>query len=231
MNELATTTGNAVANQSDAYNAFEAFGDSGSAIIGDLIKMDRYGDWTAGQEGRDVNGLKMVVNMASVKHGWTRWSGGKPAEDDLVPVASGMQPAARDTLGYLDESEWEVDEHGKPKDPWQRTVSFSGRSPDDGKEYTYSASSKGAQNAVKALCAQFGRVGLREHPGCLPLVALQSAHYMHPVYKKLFNPVFEILDWVSEGELMGADAEADEADQVETDGEEKPAARSKKTKF
>lgn len=211
--QIAETTGTALADPS-AYNAFEAFGDSGSALVGDLLKFSK-GDWTAGQEARDVAGLEVVVNMESVKVGWQRWENGKPAEEAMVTVMSGQPQPRRGDLGYVNETEWEVDEDGKPQDPWQETYMFHAKTPDGAEEFTFSSSSAGGRNAVKALCAQFGRIGMREKGGAYPIVKLEGSSYKHDKYGKIFVPVFEVTGW------HDGTAEA---------SEEAPAA-SKKTKF
>jgi len=224
MNEVATRSNTDVAVPES--NPYASYGDSGTGIVGDLLKFSK-GDWLAGQDERSVpEGTQIVVNMETVKTGWVRWQDAKPTDEEMVSIASGMSPPRRSDLGDNDQDLWETDKDGKPQDPWQNTSQFIAKSTDGEDEYTFSTSSAGGRNAIKALCATYGKVGLRQYPGKHPVVELVSSSYKHKEYGKIFTPEFKVVGWLSDAELMGGTEGADAG------SEEDPKPRaSKKARF
>ena len=115
MNEVATRSNTDVAVPES--NPFASFGDSGTGIVGDLLKFSK-GEWLAGQDEQEVpEGAQIVVNMLTVKTGWVRWQDAKPTDEELVTIASGMSPPRRSDLGDNDQDLWEEDKDNKPQ--WQ----------------------------------------------------------------------------------------------------------------
>lgn len=232
-NEVAVAQSTAVATEG-AYNAFEAFGDSGNNIIGDLLKFTK-GEWVSGPNDDEVEeGTRVAVDMNSVKIGWVRWWDGAPTDEEMVTIASGQKPQRRADLGDDDEQMWEEDNDGRPKDPWQNTVQLVCKTTDGEQEYTFSSSSAGGRNAVKALCKAYGQK-MRSKPGMVPIVSLEVDSYKHKEYGKTFVPVLKIVDWASEEDLMfdaseeveGEDQSEDEVEEEEAPKATKPARTSK----
>ena len=48
----------------------------------------------------------------------------------------------------------------------------------------------------------------------LPVIELGTSSYDHPAYREVFIPVFRIVGWKSEAELMGGDAANDDTAEV-----------------
>jgi hypothetical protein len=43
---------------------------------------------------------------------------------------------------------------------------------------------------------------MRQHPGQLPVVQLETDSYKHDDYGKVYVPVFKLINWASEAELV-----------------------------
>ena len=67
-------------------------------------------------------GTIVIAAIDQLLVGWIRWENGKPAEHRMELVASGQIRHSGPDLGYLDQAKWEVDNNGKPRDPWQNTA-------------------------------------------------------------------------------------------------------------
>ena len=100
-------------------------------------------------------------------------------------------------------------DHGSP---WAEQVSFlvvcvSGE--DKGLQTKYATTSVGGIDEVKnrlskavnaQLKAEKARGADRNTAKIVPIVTLGNAFYIHPQYKKIFTPVFDIVGWATLGD-------------------------------
>jgi hypothetical protein len=83
--------------------------------------------------------------------GWVRWAGGRPADSRMGHVADRFVVPLRDTLGFHDENQWEMDGSGNPKDPWQLTMTILLAELETGQVYTFSTATFGGRDALQKL--------------------------------------------------------------------------------
>ena len=128
------------------FDAFVSYGQQASAgtgnIVGELLLFTK-GEYVAGQDKDEVpEDTRVVVNMDTVLVGWQRWENKKPVEQVMGLLMDAFQPPKRETLGYDNPKEWEIDVNGKPSDPWQFTTQFIAKNEDDDTIYTFASSSR-----------------------------------------------------------------------------------------
>jgi hypothetical protein len=189
-------------------NVFEAYGDAatGNRIVGRLLKFNK-GDYLMGQHGEVVaDGTQMVPVMDSLMAGFVKWYANAPIEQVMGKIVDGYVPPPRSDLDDQDESLWERDDRGQPRDPWQRSnylIMISRTSPAD--IYTFTASSKGGLDAIGELCKVYGR-HIRQQPNEYPAIRLESGSYLHPnkTFGRVKFPTFPIADWVAKGPYLKA---------------------------
>lgn len=154
------------------------------------------GEFLFGHDATELPiGTRLVANMPALRVGWRRWFGAEVTEDLTEPLVSAGPMQRRDTLGDLDESKWETDDRGDPRDPWQLTniLELS-----DGEEtYIYSTGSKGGIGAIGRLCKEYGKE-YRLRPGMLPIIELGRDFYNHKKFGKTYFPEFKIVGWADE---------------------------------
>lgn len=179
-------------------NVFASYG-AKVATQGTFLSF-KNGEYLAGQDGTEIPlNTRMVANMGGLRIGWRRWSGDR-LTDDLTELLTEQRPIAqRNTLGDDDQANWETDNAGKPRDPWQLTnvIEFVDS---EGEAYIYSTGSKGGIGAIGRLCKEYGKL-YRQKPGMAPIVTLGRDFYMHKEYGKTYFPVFEIVGWADEDTL------------------------------
>lgn len=238
MNEVAERQNTAVA--TTGGNAFEQYGNAVSqrTIVGELLKFSK-GEYTFGQNDQEVEeGTTLIANMDELMVGWVKWEDGKPAEHLMGRISEGYVPQKRRELGDTDENEWETDDQGRPRDPWQLTNYLLLKDPDGDQIYTFATSSRGGLNAIGELCKVYGRQ-MRQHPDDFPIIALNVDSYRHSnkAYGKIFTPKLDVTGWAPKAEfaeaLEAADQEA--ADQqpeapVESGGRSRKATTAE-TRF
>lgn len=209
----------------DSANPFEEVGRQATrVIIGQLLKFSK-GDYLYGQDNVEMPlGSRLIANMDQCLHGWVRWEENKPAEHIMGLIAEAYRPPKRDTLGWHDEEEWETDDRGNPRDPWQQTYYLLCRElqkdgkplPGDEGLFTFTTGSVGGKDAIIALCGVYGK-WMRMKPNDYPIITLSKEQYRHPnktygIIKKpkfLFNPR---QDWIAKslfGEINAAPAKDD----------------------
>src|SRR5262249_771929 len=128
---------------------FEAYADAVSPrnIVGSLLKFSK-GDYLAGEDGVLVPaGTTFTANADELRVGWVRWCDGKPVEHIMQRVADGAVPPKREELGDQDQSTWELDSTGQPRDPWQLT-NYLPLMNELGELFTFTTSSRGGLGAI-----------------------------------------------------------------------------------
>lgn len=243
MQDLMTSNSSTTLAVPPAKNAFEAYSESvnSNRIVGDLLKFNK-GDWLVGQDNDELKlGTKLVAAVEEVMVGYLKWEESKVVDMRMGKVKDGFVMPARRDLGDVEQGTWDIDDQGKPRDPWQMTSYLILKAAEGQDLYTYAPSSAGGRNVVAALCGEYGKHS-RQKPDEFPIVELSVDSYMHKVksYGRIKVPVLSIIGWISKAATMAAiageaaDAEADrkaEKEQDEAPGrEETPATPMKSGK-
>lgn len=205
INEVTTRSGGAVASFSD--DPYLDYGIEAATAGAMFLKFDRSGNgFTYGMDATPLPlGTRLAANMAGVRTGWLKWVDGKP-EKVLSLLSERRARVERDELGDHDQSLWEV----PGQDPWKPAAELE-LVDGSGQQYIFSTSSFGGTKGVKKLCYDYGRER-RSRPGQVPLVALGQHWYPHPKFSKVWEPDFDIVDWVDETTLAPAGQANDEAE-------------------
>jgi hypothetical protein len=146
----------------NARNAFETYGQQMSigSITGTLIKFNK-GDWVTGDDEDLEENLELVANMDQLMVGWIKWVDNRPVEQIMGAVADNYQPQPRNALGDLDQGDWEMDEQGRARDPWQFSnyivMKEPGQAASEEFLYTFATSSKGGLGALAPCAASTAR--------------------------------------------------------------------------
>ena len=160
-----------------------------SSGIGRLLKFTK-GVYECGDSEIKI-GTEFVAHVDQIARGWIKFTGGKLAEQRLFK--GGEQPPPRDALGDNDQSTWDdVDNSGKPRDPWFFQWYLPLSSVDDGDTMTFATQSKGGIGAIGKLCSLYGRRGGR---GPLPIIQLGSSSYKNKKYGRIDTPEFPVVRW------------------------------------
>jgi hypothetical protein len=136
-----------------------------------------------------------LAAMATAAAAWVNWQGGRPVEYRVR--RPGQALPAREELGDLNESQWEVGPDARPRDPWQNCRFVHLIHPQTAAAFTYSTSSYGGRDAVTTLADQIGRMRLA-HPAAVPLVELGAAE-MPTKYGIKSRPIFKVIRWSISG--------------------------------
>jgi hypothetical protein len=134
--------------------------------------------------------LRQMSRRHSLDQPLGAFEDGSVTDRRIVKVAAG-HPPKREELGDTDSSQWEINDDGKPRDPYvfQWLLPMSPVEA-EGDLTVYATASKGGIGAIGLLCKVYGR---SQRHGLLPIVALKTTSYKHPVYEKVLKPDLPIV--------------------------------------
>ena len=184
--------------QTPETNPWEAYGNAVATrtTVGELLKFTK-GDYIAGPYSDEIpTGTRLYAVMDTLNVGWLKWQDNRPAEQIMGAVGEGFQPPRRADLGDLDKTQWETDEEGHPRDPWQFSNYLVLVAVKGGKVFTFTTSSRGGLNAIGELCKVYGKV-MRQQPDKYPVIELDVGSYQHSnrSYGRIKFPIHKIVDW------------------------------------
>jgi len=183
-----------------------------------FLKFDgNTGQYSYGKDDDELpKGTRVAINPTEFKNGWICWKDGQVMEEIMVRIVDGKPPAKGD---LTDHGPYEDE-----KDGWREQSSVAFRDIESGDEFLFKTSSKGGRIAVGNLVRDYGK-GFARHPGELAIAELASTSFDAKDKKtgkklgKKFAPVFKLVDWQSEEELI-AKFEAQAADAEDAAGDE-----------
>ena len=227
MNDLMTTeTKNELApvGLSDPFAAY-ADAIAPQYIIGEMLRFSK-GDCIVGQDNTIPAGTTFTVNLDELMAGWIKWLDNKPVEHIMVRVAGGIPPKKRGELGDDDKTLWELDNQGKPRDPWQFT-NYLPLMNEKSDLFTFTTSSRGGLGAIADLSRRYA-LHRKRHPNVFPVIALNVDSYQHKIRElgRIKFPVFEPAGYAPKNDFLAAlagagliateseTAEADPADEL-----------------
>jgi hypothetical protein len=146
-----------------------------------FLKFDfNTGEWYCGRDETDVTGDSVIINTASIGHGWILWSGGAPKKI-VVPFDQEL-PEAMPAEGQNTPSEARV---------------LAGGFVDSGDQFVFETNSLGGRNGVDAVITEvIDRAQQGEQVFLYPIATLVSASYTHKSHGRVIHtPTFKITAW------------------------------------
>ena len=161
-----------------------------------MCKFTKQGEFSISDIDNIPAGTRCIAHADQISLGWQRWEDGKPVERRIGLVADKFVPPQRNELGDTDERQWELQDDGTRRDPWQFQMTLPITRLDAGGEtYNFTTGSKGGLACVNRLTRAYGRRLRDEKVPGVPIVELKADHYRHRTYGKIFYPVMNIVGW------------------------------------
>ena len=173
-----------------------------------IIKMDKFGAWVYGADQTEVeDGSRWAVNPFSFVHGFIAWGDGEVLAERMVPITQPLPEVGPAPAGA--------------KKGWESQVGCNLRcvsGEDVGLEARYSATSLGGKRAIQGLAVAIAERVEADPTSPVPVVILDTDHYVHKQYGKVFTPLLAVVDWI------GMDGPADQPPPAGQPHVEAPAA-------
>jgi len=174
-------------------------------FVGQLLKFSK-GEFLAGEDADVVPiGTRLVALMHELTVGWTKWKDNKPIEYRMGRVADAFVCPALSDLDDRDESTWEKDDEGNPRDPWQFQNILPLKVPDSDEYYTFVTSSRGGIGAIGKLSRAYSNL-LKRYPDHSLVVVLATDSYQHKIksYGRIKVPTFAVVDRCPQVDIDGS---------------------------
>jgi hypothetical protein len=165
-----------------------------------LLKFTKQGEFAISDTESIPDGTRVVAHADEITLGWIKWVDGRPDPGRHVGrVVDKFVPPQRGELGDDDPRQWEMQDDGTRRDPWQFQMTVPISRLDTGESYQFATSSKGGLACVGKLTRAYGRRVQEEKAPGLPIVELKAEHYKHRTYGKIFTPSMIIVGWTDSG--------------------------------
>jgi len=153
------------------------------------------GEWTTGSGHKKmiINGHRLVVGVSLMLAGWQKFVGNKPFYDSVGFIRDRHQPRPREELGDHDKNRWR-----DGADPWKLTYFLPAHDTETRQHFMFVTSSGGGKDALAALQAIFveHNEARPDQVPQWPMVELSADSYTNNFDKKIFVPIFDIIDWL-----------------------------------
>ena len=147
-----------------------------SNIVGRMFKFSKEGQFVTSDDGQPIpDNAEFVALCDQVLVGWIKFNGDDNPPDREMGLLydPAFRMAARESLGDLDESSWEVGLSGERQDPWIHQICLVLQRTDTAELFTFVTSSKTGRRAVGNLLRHYDRMR-RTHADDFPRVRLSS---------------------------------------------------------
>jgi len=164
-----------------------------------FLKLDKgNGDWIYGQDENLVeDGSLWAINPLSLEYGYISWDKNQQVEGEV------MVPITR-PLPMQSELRVQGSPDGQPtgQNGWQYqqslvAVCIKGEDAEgpDPVMVQYKQSSVGSQKLFKTIIDAISAQIAKGSDEIVPIIEMKSESYKHKKYGKIFNPIFEIVEW------------------------------------
>jgi len=204
-NEVTTARSGAVgfaiditALRSGLQNVRETMKDTGGTPFLRLLKD---GDWVFGSDDAGIEpGTEAVVNVMSIKHGYSCWTNRKPGEGKNVLLGEVMVPfTSPKPLPH--ELTQKVDDQTGDACKWNEQNSLDLRLIDGkhkGTQVVYKTTAVGGIRVfAKIIDAILERIISGEAEYLCPIISFGSDSYKHPTYGKTYVPQLDVVGWAN----------------------------------
>ena len=208
MNDIVKTTGGVPANPEDLLGGLQNIKKSLKSGNMPYLRLLKDGVFVYGSENSEVEpGSLWALNPYSLMHGFACWNSDENTLIDEVMVPMNEQLPLLSSLPDTGHD-------------WRRQASatlqcVSGE--DQGLSVEYKGTSKGLSDAVTNIAGAIIEQVKAGEP-FVPVVALESDHYMHKKWGRTYTPALNIDHWVDMDGLEAVETEDEYEDEYEDDG-------------
>jgi hypothetical protein len=160
-----------------------------------FLKFSKQGEFAINDVEIIPDGTRCIAHTDDTELGWQKWQDNRPVERRVGRIADKFIPPQRAELGDTDERQWELQDDGKRRDPWQFVMTVPITRMDTGETYLFTASSKGGLACVGKLVRAHGRRVQGEKVPGKPVVELKADFYKHRTYGRINVPAMPIVNW------------------------------------
>jgi hypothetical protein len=189
-----------------------------AGLVGREIQF-KEGEYITRDDGKKISEEQaFIAAVDQVLVGLIKFNGkGEKPDVHMAAIYDGQMPPARETLGDLDEGEWQVGLSGKPEDPWSPQNYLPLQDGETGEWFTFVTRTVTGIRAVGNLMRHYERMR-KTQPDMYPLVQLKTGGFNHRDERIgwVSTPTFAVVGKHPRGSAQKPDASpsADMSDEI-----------------
>jgi hypothetical protein len=189
-----------------------------ASIVGRMVKFSKEGLFVTADDDQPIaEDAEFIALADQTMVGWIKFNDDEPPTRVMGLLYDGFEMPARETLGDLDTSTWDMGLDGRPADPWSHQNYLVLQHGETAELFTFVTSSKTGRRAVGNLLHHYNRM-LRTYPGELPVVRLRTGGFEHRDERvgRVKTPVFQVVGRAPQDSVAKPDTsiEADLDDKI-----------------
>jgi hypothetical protein len=151
-----------------------------SSTVGRILKFSKDGRFVTADDDSPISEEDDYIALCDeTQIGWIKFNGiGEAPTKVLGLLYDNFVMPARETLGDLDETQWEDGLSGQPQDPWLHQVSLVLQNEATQELFTYTTTSNTGRRAVGNLLKHYDRMK-RSDANDLPIIKLRVGGFQH----------------------------------------------------
>ena len=157
--------------------------------VGRILKFSK-GKYFVGDDEVKLN-TDFIAHATQLARGWVKFKGGELVDRRIGKVIDGFVAPQREELDDNDQSTWEKNERGEPRDPWVSQSYLPFENAETGELVVFVSGSAGGRSAIGSLVSTSSR---NLHKG-QPIIQLGIRAYKHKQFGRIENPDFPIIGW------------------------------------
>jgi hypothetical protein len=166
-----------------------------ATFSGRLIKFNRDGKFVTQDDGTVISPDQDFVALCDeTLIGWIKFNDDAPPDRHQGLLYGDFQMPSRESLGDLDESQWELGLDGRPQDPWLHQIALPIQNRESLELFSFVSTSKTGRRAVGVLLTFYNRMQ-RQYPDMVPIVRLKVGGFEHRDERigRVSVPVFTVV--------------------------------------
>jgi hypothetical protein len=157
--------------------------------LGKILKFSK-GKYFVGED-EIKPGTEFIAHATQLARGWVKFKGAELVDRRIGKVIDGFVAPQREELDDTDQSAWEKNERGEPRDPWISQSYLPFENAETGELLVFVSGSAGGRGAIGSLVSTASR---NLHKG-KPIIQLGLRWYKHKTFGRIENPDFPIVGW------------------------------------
>jgi hypothetical protein len=149
-------------------------------VVGRLIKFTKQGVFATADDEQAISGEAPFIALCDeTLLGWIRFNGEHTPPTRIMGLLyDGFIMPPRESLGDLDQTQWQQGLSGRPEDPWQHQMCLVLQAAETRELFTYVTTSITGRRAVGNLLKHFNRMN-RTGANEVPVVKLKTGGFNH----------------------------------------------------
>jgi hypothetical protein len=143
-------------------------------------------------------GTQMIAHCIGYTQVWIKFVNNEFIERKIYRRAKGERPVERESLGDLNESQWNIGLNGQPADPWVLQSLLPMENPETEDVCVFVSASAGGRRAIAELVDRYVTRMRRHAASGQPMIRLHKIMMPTKKFGNVPRPLFDVVGWTEQ---------------------------------